>query len=170
MTASREVKRSARLSPDGVYRYTLNRRWDLSRGWVVWVMLNPSTADGLMDDATIRRCLGFTRSWGYGALRVVNLYALRSTEPDALWSHPDPVGPDNDLHLMRTAATAARWDFPMIAAWGAFPRADDRVERVLRVKGMDRLSVLKRLKGDRPGHPLYLKGDLSPELWRRSTA
>jgi hypothetical protein len=170
MTTLEEVRRFALLSPDGLYRYTLDRTWNPSRGWVAWVMLNPSTADGLADDATIRRCIGFTRAWGYGALRVVNLYALRSTEPDALWSHPDPVGPDNDHHLRLTAAGAARYGFPIVAAWGAFPRADARVEQVLKLPCMDRLSVLKLTKGGRPGHPLYLKGDLVPELWKRSTA
>lgn len=91
----------ATLSPDGVYRYELGRRWGLGPA-ALWVMLNPSTADAHTDDQTIRRCRGYTERLGLSALVVVNLYALRSTYPMALLHHPDPEGPDN-------AAVVAGW-------------------------------------------------------------
>jgi hypothetical protein len=77
-----DVKSSAVLSPDGVYRYRLDRVWGAGPR-VLFVMLNPSTADATQDDPTLRRCLGFARDWGYGSLTVANLYAYRARGPQA---------------------------------------------------------------------------------------
>ena len=68
---------------------------------LVWVMLNPSTADASTDDATIRRVLRFSDDWDYGSVRVVNLFAYRSTQPRLLWTLDDPIGPMNDEHIQR---------------------------------------------------------------------
>jgi len=85
------VVRSAVLSDCGTYRYSLTRRW--SPGPLLgWVMLNPSRADALVDDPTIRRCVGFARRWGFAGIVVRNLYALRATDPRELSRHPAPVG------------------------------------------------------------------------------
>lgn len=84
----------ATLSPDGAYRYELGRRWGPGPA-VLWVMLNPSTADATTDDHTIRRCRAYAARWGLSALVVVNLYALRTPSPDALLYHDDPEGPAN---------------------------------------------------------------------------
>lgn len=115
---------SARLSPCGQYRYTLDRDWlgDGRRGRLVWVMLNPSTADATIDDNTIRRCIRFSERWGYDGLIVVNLFALRSTNHTLLAAHPDPVGPDNDQAIAEACAVAA----DVIAGWGAHPMAGPR--------------------------------------------
>src|SRR3954471_10304152 len=112
--------RGAHLSSDGVYRYTLSRLWDTDpvSPEMVWVMLNPSTADAAVDDPTIRRCIGFARLWGYAGIRVVNLFALRAADPKALLAHQDPVGPDND-HWLR-AVTGERFT---MAAWGSHAMA-----------------------------------------------
>ncbi len=111
------MERSALISPDGLYRYWLERNWDPSRanrGYVLWLMLNPSTADDVDDDATIRKCIGFTDRWGYGRLRVGNLFAFRAKDPTALEHAADPVGPDNDVHLRQMIAEAAI----IIVGWG----------------------------------------------------
>jgi hypothetical protein len=72
-------------------------------GPLCWVLLNPSTADDRRDDPTIRRCLGFARSLGYGGIHVVNLFAFRATCPRQLRAADDPVGPDNDGFILRAA-------------------------------------------------------------------
>jgi hypothetical protein len=157
------TERYAEISECGRYRYTLGRQWG-DGPLVTFVMLNPSTADAEMDDPTIRRCLGFARSWGAGALHVVNLYALRSTDPAALWVVPDPVGPDNDRHLAQHAHLAVRDGAPIVAAWGANAR-QDRVAAVRALPGMDRLQCLGVTKDGAPRHPLYLPAIAEPRPW-----
>lgn len=108
------IAQGATFDPSEQYRYCLWRRWDASAQTVTFVMLNPSTADGERDDPTIRRCIGFAQTWGYGTLYVVNLFAYRATHPRDLFRAADPVGPDNDRHLRATVQHTDR----LIVAWG----------------------------------------------------
>ena len=151
----------ARISRDGLYRYTLHREWrnplDGPR-WVTFVMLNPSTADAEVDDPTIRRCIGFAKALDASGVAVVNLYAYRATQPADLWRCPDPVGPENDETLAMFFDMAARYNFPIIAAWGANAKAD-RVRDVLAMPGAERLQALGLTKHGAPRHPLYLRAD-----------
>jgi hypothetical protein len=95
-------KRSAVISGDGKYRYHLWRRIAEGGCIATFIMLNPSTADSLIDDPTIRKCIGFCRTWGFGELHVVNLFALRATDPADLRQADDPVGPYNFDWIQRT--------------------------------------------------------------------
>jgi hypothetical protein len=163
-TRTAPLDRGALLADGGRYRYWLTRRWAPGSP-ATFVMLNPSTADDQADDPTIRRCIGFARRWGYGALHVVNLYALRATHPTALAGAVDPVGPDND-HWLTTAATNARLtNTLLIAAWGAHPRTPRRVAHVLALPGMQRLHALGRTRTGAPRHPLYLPTTANPTPW-----
>lgn len=144
---------SARISQDGTYRYLLRRDLQPCGSELVWVMLNPSTADATHDDATIRRVVRFTRREGCGQAVVLNLYALRSTDPDVLRSHPDPVGPENDQCLEFFAGSGL-----VVCAWGAGGGA--RAEEVL-VGPLARadLYCLGTTKGGHPRHPLYVRAN-----------
>lgn len=156
---------SAWLSGCQRYRYSLGRKW--VDGWpppVTFVMLNPSTADHQLDDPTIRRCVGFAKAWGYGRLKVVNLYAWRATQPRDLWRADDPVGPQNDEHLAEAAYIAYEHDAPLVAAWGANAKPD-RVAQVLALPHLDRLTALGVTKSGAPRHPLYLRADTVPTPW-----
>jgi hypothetical protein len=158
------MDRSARLSPDGVYRYELHRIWGDSARLVGWIMLNPSTADADLDDPTIRRCIGFARSWGYGGIVVRNLFALRSTSPTALRGHPDPVGPEND-HWLRAGCSDV--GTLTVCAWGVHGSLNDRdqhVTELLRSAGVQ-LQALGVTKDGAPRHPLYLPGSAIPQPW-----
>jgi hypothetical protein len=161
------ARRSALISDDGLYRYRLDRRWSPGPT-VAWVMLNPSAADADTDDATLRRATAFSRSWGFGALRVVNLYAYRATEPAELWKAAEPVGPDNDRHITRAVSCVE-----IVAAWGANARPD-RVAAVLEVlakaPGAGRVHALATTKAGQPRHPLYLRGDLVMQRWEAPDA
>lgn len=126
-------------------------------------MLNPSTADENSDDPTLRRCLGFAKAWGYSGVDVVNLYALRATDPMELWKAPDPVGLENDSYLREAGANGA----PLIAAWGAHAKSA-RVREVLAIPGFDQLMCLRTTKKGYPAHPLYLPKDLKPKPWSAS--
>lgn len=155
---------SAVLSQCGAYRYWLTRDWTSGGKRAVFIMLNPSTADAIQDDPTIRRCIDFAKRFGCDGLLVVNLYALRSTDPDALWNHPDPVGPENDAHIQWALWAAEMSDAPVIAAWGANAR-QDRVDEVLELPGMLACQALGLTKAGQPRHPLYLRRDAELVPW-----
>ncbi|MFE2693624.1 DUF1643 domain-containing protein [Streptomyces mirabilis] len=162
--APANVLRSAVLSDCERYRYQLAREWDDNGKTAVFVMLNPSTADAMTDDATTRRCIDFAQKWGCSDLLIVNLYAWRATHPADLWRADDPVGPENDLYLQAAAAIAKDTGGPIVAAWGAQARPD-RIAAVLEVPGMDDLSALALTQSGQPHHPLRLPATLTPKPW-----
>lgn len=157
------------------YRYVLRRSFNLALDEdepdepgppsAVWVMLNPSTADDSHDDPTIRRVMAFSKGWGYGGCVVLNLFAMRATQPSALVSAVDPVGPANDQTLADWFMLAGRG--PLIAAWGAITndRLRWRVGDVLRLTERPWLCLGKTLDGS-PRHPLYLRADAELQAWR----
>ncbi len=155
------MKRQATISREGSYRYTLERSWgDGSR--VLFVMLNPSTADAKVDDATIRRCTDYAKQWGYGGLLVGNLFALRSTDPQPIGRDPQAaVGPRNNLYLRKMSRRAGS----TIVAWGGgggkFP---ERIRDVLAILGPDVFCVGTTEDGH-PRHPLYRPRSAEREVW-----
>jgi hypothetical protein len=152
---------SATISECGTYRYTLERKWSSGTRDVLWVMLNPSTADHEINDPTIRRCIGFSKAWGYDGLMVGNLYAYRATKPADLWDAGDNVdirGSENDQHLCRMAARAAL----IVAAWGSGADHRRAVRTLHMLAGFGVVHQLRATKGGMPCHPLYLPGDLTP--------
>lgn len=83
--------RDAIISKDYKYRYILSRIWDIQLPQIVFIGLNPSTADALIDDPTQRRLIRFAQDWGYGGQTTVNLFALRSPYPEDLRKSEDPI-------------------------------------------------------------------------------
>lgn len=155
---------SAIISDDGMYRYQLTRRWGASNRLALFIMINPSTADATEDDRTIGRCIGFAKREGCDGLRVVNLYAFRTREPDEMFAAADKgvdiVGPENDTWIAGGVDEAVANDSPIVAAWGADARiSPHRVHRVKSLPGMQYAQALKLTKSGAPGHPLYVKGD-----------
>lgn len=148
------------ISDDGKYRYSLFREWNGDLPLVVFVMLNPSTADAEKDDPTIRRCIRFAKDWGYGSLRVVNLFAYRATDPRELLRTDDPVGRDNSVIVQVWTRS-----FDTIAAWGGNPIArhmDPAIRRALEnARQLDCLGLTKT--GNQPRHPLYVRADKERE-------
>jgi hypothetical protein len=148
------VNGGAVFSPCYRYRYVLTREWDGGDGRVNFVMLNPSTADALADDPTIRRCIGFAQRWGYHELTVTNLYALRSTNPRELQRASDPVGPDNDTTLIVQAGMADL----VVCAWGVHGFARGELVR-MELGNYVPLHHLGLTQAGAPRHPLYLAAD-----------
>lgn len=159
---TRETTGTATFSRCGRYRYTLSRSWDGAErpGYVNWVMLNPSRADAHDDDATIRRCIGYTRLWDYGDLVVTNLFAWRSTDRDRLRFADDPIGEGNDEHVLGNARRAAL----VVCAWGAtgcYLGRDRAVLELLRGAGVVP-HALALTGGGYPVHPLRQPYRLAP--------
>lgn len=165
---------SAIFSPCRTWRYVLERRWveiqvsassTLVPRTVLFIGLNPSTADETADDPTIRRCVGFAKRWGFGRLVVCNLFAYRATDPKELrrlTSAIEAIGLENDRHIEDEACEADL----VVAAWGSNGDLHRRGEEVLdHLFWLDvPLAVLGWTKGDppQPRHPLYLRGDTEP--------
>lgn len=153
--------RGALFSSCGTWRYTLKRAWGTG-GACLFVMLNPSTADLQHDDPTVAKCQRYARRWGYDELRVANIFALRATDPRALYDHADPVGPDNDDWILRQAADADL----IVCAWGTHGAYRDRGAEVARTLAAHHaLHALTITKGGHPGHPLYLSESSPPIPW-----
>lgn len=147
------IRRTARISGDGLFRYHLGRYWEHGEGILLFVMLNPSVADGLVDDPTIRRCMRFALDGGFAGLEVINLFALRSTDPRELAARGFPVGPENDIAISRSVATARE----ICVAWGVATAAEARVQQVMPTLRRDHTPMCLRItRSGWPGHPLYL--------------
>ena len=155
-----DVVRGAVFDRSRRYRYLLTRRWEAQAAPVLFVLLNPSTADGRQDDPTIRRCMGFARAWGHGALEVANLFAWRATHPADLRRAVAPVGPRNDHYLLSAARRAAR----VVLAWGIHGSLLGRDQEVLALleRAGRELMCLGLTHGGQPRHVLYLRADTQP--------
>lgn len=154
---------TAEFSKCRTYRYSLWRDLNMLHpempGYVLFIGLNPSTADENLDDPTIRRCKGFAQAWGYGSLCMANLFAYRNTEPAAMKVAADPIGIENDWYLQHLATNASL----VVAAWGthgAYMNRGDTVRKMI-----PNLHYLRLTKSGFPEHPLYLPGDLVPQKW-----
>jgi hypothetical protein len=151
--------KSAYISSDNQYRYKLFRSWDETKPTIMFVMLNPSTADSEYDDPTIRRVINFSKSWGYGSLHVVNLYAFRSTNPKELKNIEDPIGKDNIFHIQSLIGLVEK----VIYAWGYNEKEPKWLYDLVHTPYCIDIS-----KKGIPKHPLYLKKDLQPKLYERT--
>jgi hypothetical protein len=146
------------------YRYTLERAWATAPRYLMWVMLNPSTADAEKNDNTIRRCIGFAKQLGYTGILVGNLYALRATNPKELRTPPrgiDAVGPLNDRWLRMLAARTER----VICAWGQTGPDKQRWQDVRALLLPHMLYTMGFTKAGQPRHPLMLPNETRPEVW-----
>ncbi len=144
----------ATISACGRYRYRLWRIWDESKPYCLFLMLNPSTADDIDNDATVERCQRRAAAMGYGGLHVANLFAWRSTDPSVLASVADPIGPDNDKTILAVAKAAGI----VIYGWGkdgAIQRRGAAVLALLAAAGVQPYALKCNLDGS-PKHPLYV--------------
>jgi hypothetical protein len=147
------------------YRYRLHRTWGPGRR-VLFVMMNPSTADPLFDDDTVYKCYKYARTWGFDGLDVGNTFAYRTTDQKVLTKVVDPIGPDNDLHLtaMATAASLIVFAFGLPGSKALRARGP-AVAMHLRDHAGIKCHMLKLTKNGTPWHPLYLKDELKASIW-----
>lgn len=156
------MTRKTILSPCRTWRYTLWREWDRSKGYALFLGLNPSLADELVNDRTINREIAFATGLGYGALAKWNLFGVRTPYPKEMKAAADPIGPDNDRHLLRLARGAGI----IVAGWGNDGSMLGRADQVLGLLARFDVHALRVTKLGQPQHPLYIKGETQPFLWR----
>jgi hypothetical protein len=152
------MNKTAVLSHDNIYRYQLSRIWDEEKPKILFIMLNPSTADEFVEDPTIRRIVTYAKDWGYGGVYVGNLYAFRSTDPKGLKSIADPVGPENITHIQTLISVVDK----VIYAWGNEEKEPDWLKKMV-----DTPYCIEISKKGIPKHPLYLKKCLIPQIYKR---
>lgn len=149
-----DVKNTAKLSKCRRYRYALWRTWDQSKPYIMFICLNPSTADETTDDPTLTRCITYAKSWGYGGVCMANLFAFRATAPADMKAAKNPIGSQNDRWLEKLAHEAER----VVAAWG---NDGGHSGRSRQVRGLiPNMYCLKINKTGEPAHPLYQKAHI----------
>lgn len=155
------------ISECGTYRYRLERTVGEGSKTVVWIMVNPSTADHQQDDATIRRLIGFTRRLGGGRLVVVNKFAFRATDVAELEDAVDPAGPDNERHIVAAMKEADL----CVVGWGKLDKLPERLwgaHDVVRKVAADLnlpLVCLAINQDGSPRHPLRVSYDAELIPW-----
>lgn len=152
------MKSGAELSSCEKYRYSLWRIWGTTDKpkCVMFIGLNPSTANGSEDDPTIRRCIAYAKDWGYDGLYMANLFAYRATNPKDMMTADNPVGSDNDLSILKITKNVEL----AVACWGNLGKYKNRDEEVKKL--VSNLQALKITKLNQPSHPLYLSKLLKP--------
>ncbi|WIV68384.1 DUF1643 domain-containing protein [Natrialbaceae archaeon AArc-T1-2] len=149
---------TAVISDDGEYRYRLSRTWDEERPVLAFLMVNPSSADGDNDDRTITRCVKYANGMGFGKLVVANLFAVRSSDPAAIDTHPEPIGPENERYLRATCDKADR----VIAGWGRHGAKRGRGRDVATAVDVE-LYALDTTAAGHPCHPGRMPYDTTIE-------
>ncbi len=143
------MKCSATLSNCRSYRYSLSRVWDKSKPFVLFIGLNPSTADENENDPTINRCIDYAKRWGYGGLKMANLFAFRATLPKDLKLAKNPIGNENNKYIKQLSNDAEL----VVVAWGNDGNYLNRYHEVLNL--LKSPMCLKINKSGQPAHPLY---------------
>lgn len=160
------MNKNANLSLCGKYRYNLTRIWDYSKKRIVFIGLNPSTADAVEDDATITRLIEFTKSWGYGGFTIVNIYAFRTRYRTKLNVRSrigdDIYGPENKANIA-IACTNPLVD-KIICMWGKDAARWDKRDFIDYIKEgwKDKLYCFQKNGDGSPTHPLYLAASTRP--------
>lgn len=134
------------------YRWLLTRKWHSDLKQVLWIMLNPSTADATVDDPTIKKVIRFTQRMGGGAIEVVNLFGLQATDPRDLITHPEPVGYANNAYIAAHLGLADE----VVCAWGNLPK--NTPELLTQVQLVNGLLVMYKSNHARRKNPIWALG------------
>ena len=163
------MESKAVISDCGKYRYELHREWDKDKKKVLFIMLNPSTADGMKDDLTTIRCINFAKKWGYGGIMIGNIYPFRAKRPKDLRKWLDEpcdtqfyVGYDNENYVIDMTYKADL----IICAWGCNHKGIP--EWISEIPNLHYLELCD--DGITPKHPLgNLSKDLVPKQYKLNT-
>lgn len=145
------------------YRYELWRVWNEELGIVAFIGLNPSTADEINDDPTVKRCCEYARLWKYGGICMLNLFSFRATNPEKMLAEADPIGSENDATIARVVSDAEM----ILICPGNLGQHGNRFTKVVNSlkQHRDKVCYLKLNKSMLPAHPLYLSKSLRPKKW-----
>tara|TARA_B100000686_G_C16802696_1_gene987323 strand:+ start:3537 stop:3995 length:459 start_codon:yes stop_codon:yes gene_type:complete len=144
------MRKKALLSRDKKYRYSLTRIWDDSQKKILFIMLNPSSADSQNDDPTIRRLISFTKKWGFGGFWVCNLYPYRTSSIKELYKSLSSMQNKNKIqiknHILKTNL--------IVYAWGNTEKEPNWLKKNVKKP----FCIDKNINGS-PKHPLYISSN-----------
>ena len=159
-----QINRGAKLSSCKKYRLKLWRIWNDQLPKILFIMLNPSSANAHHDDPTTRRCIDFTKKWGYGGFYVGNLYPLISSKPKLLLQ---PISVSHQENMSNLDKMADKCD-KIVCAWGNF-----EIVKKLGIPNdflknfQNKLYYISKSKNNTPKHPLYLKSNLKLKKYNK---
>ena len=139
------------------WRYSLTRQWLTGTGKQLLLMLNPSDADAFKNDLTTTIMVGLTQRDGFNRYEAANLFALVDKNPEALYHHPDPIGPENDYYILKAVEDADR----IIVAWGNNGHLHDRANEVLKLLDRRPLWCFGQTLSGQPRFPRALPRDIT---------
>lgn len=156
------MEMDAGISSCKKYRWWLWRRWsDLPL--VIWIMMNPSTADHTKNDPTIFKIIRYSTRWGYGAALILNVYAYRTSRQENLpQSMREALGRSNRWWIRTIMKFAKQKNLKIICAWGAKHHSAGMLVRYQAARLRVKLHCLELSLEGEPKHPLYLKESLDP--------
>jgi hypothetical protein len=148
------LENACHFSPDRRHRYSLVHRWNPLFGerLILWIGLNPSTADERQLDPTLTRIASFSKREGFDGFWMGNLFGLRTPYPEEMMAAPDPVGPGNNAALLEAARVCEK----VVVAWGVSGVFQSRAEEVVQLLAGHKLWCLGTTKDGHPRHPLYV--------------
>lgn len=156
-----QMKKDAKFSEDRRYRYVLSRIWDDSLPKIMFIGLNPSTADENEDDSTINKCINYAKKWNYGGIYMLNLFAFVDTYQNELYYEKDPIGELNNKYLKEYAGLSEK----IVVAWGNNGAYKGRSKEVYDM--FNHLYCLKINKTGEPHHPLYISSNIELQEYKR---
>jgi hypothetical protein len=162
---------TAIISECGKYRWRLERQLmpllDVPAAPVLFIGVNPSTADACVDDHTIRKMRSFVSHWGYNSFVVGNVFGYRATDVKRLADVEHPVGADNYAHLQQMIRECAF----VVPCWGnqnKVPkplRVQFKVVRLMLLLCNKPIRIFGLTNGGDPLHPLMLSYDTPLREW-----
>jgi len=156
------MRTGAYFSNNRKYRYTLFRIWDSEKQYAVFIGLNPSTADETQNDPTVTRCINYAKAWGYGGLYMLNIFAYRATDPREMKKAASPIGDENNHWILHVCNRAGI----IVACWGTHGTFLNRHKEILKLLDLHNVWCLGVTKDNIPKHPLYLKSNLEPVMYK----
>lgn len=156
-----EVKKEAKFSPCKKHRYSLTRTWNASKGHVMFIGLNPSTANELKDDPTIKRVTSFAKDWGYGGVVMCNLFTM-------VTAYPKELVIDEDIEVTKKCISNEIDKCGIVVfAWGNFKQAINRGKQIS--NWLKEGYALQINKNGSPKHPLYVKSNVKLVKYKTDT-
>lgn len=164
------MKRDAIFSDCRTWRYNLIREFEDQSlvgersGTMVMILLNPAKATAEEDDPTNQRGIDFAKRWGFRRLEFVNLFAGRTPYPEKLKEMDDPIGPENDKHILEACERADK----IVCGWGNHGDYLDRSVEVYEMISEYDLECFGVNNSGEPVHPLYQPADANTKSYERT--